>query len=270
MLQNDQRAAERPIDGPPPDKPKTAACVKDDPEKLAKSTTPPESGSPKPEDAYRKQWGQLLKRLQRAQQGDIKVLPWLRKFLDQNPQSWQQYGDMARRAEREWISLIGGQNIAFIESLIRQTAAMKAELLGNSNSPLERLLVQDLVASWLQLQYADAATAQYRGTSTQMLTFLLKRQAAAQLRFQAATRALSTLRKYLPIRLPVAATAKPDPKQTKLPVPKCNKQTAPAKPLSVFAPDTPVGADDGTPNRIAQFFEPVRTGADSLRTGLGR
>ena len=75
MRQNDQHAAERPINGPPADKPKTAACVTDDPEKLAESTTPPEAGSPKPEDAYRKQWVQLLKRLQRAQQGDIKVLP---------------------------------------------------------------------------------------------------------------------------------------------------------------------------------------------------
>jgi hypothetical protein len=110
---------------------------------------------------------ELQQLVSRAEAGDGSVLPELRQALDRHPDLWRPYGDLAAAAERAWIALTAGDNAMLAESLSRQLTALKDELAGFIDlPPLERLLIERIVACWLQVHYADAFFAQLKGTST--------------------------------------------------------------------------------------------------------
>ena len=83
--------------------------------------------------------------LERAERGDLSVLPVLWKLLDANPQAWQSWGDLAMQAETAWVTLVAGPNLVLKESLTRKLVALRAELAGPTPSPLVRLLVDRIV-----------------------------------------------------------------------------------------------------------------------------
>jgi hypothetical protein len=140
----------------------------------------------------------LQRLVQRAEQGDESVLPELRAALDANPWVWQRYGDLAQQSQAAWLELIGGKNLLLRESTQRKAEQLRAELAGPEPSPLERLLVERVVACWLQTNYADSAYAQLpRGTNPAQHTAALRRQNSAQQRYLQAVKALATLRKLL-------------------------------------------------------------------------
>jgi hypothetical protein len=138
--------------------------------------------------------------LERAQQGDRAVLPELTRMLDTNPQVWLNLGDLAAHAERAWVGLAAGPDLALGESLCRKLAALKAELAGPTPSPLERLLVDRVAACWIQTHYADAVAGQAKGRdlTPAQLDHLIRRQERAQRSYLAAIRSLATVRKLLP------------------------------------------------------------------------
>jgi hypothetical protein len=156
---------------------------------------------------------QLL--VQRAQQGDEGVVPELRQALDANPEIWERYGDLALQAQGAWLELICGPNLLLRESLVRKIEEMEREVLEAKECPLQRLLAKQVVACWLQVQYADAIAAQLRGSSPAQYTIVLRRQNSAQRRYLQSIRTLATVRTKLrpapsPLDLlgsPVAETA---------------------------------------------------------------
>jgi hypothetical protein len=86
----------------------------------------------------------------------------------------------------------------------------RAELAGPEPSPLERLLVERVVACWLQVQYADAAYAQLQSPSPAQHTAALKRQAGAHQRYLFSIKALATVRKLIkPALSPVELALRP-------------------------------------------------------------
>ena len=81
---------------------------------------------------------ELARLLQRAEAGDRSVLPQLQRALDSNAALWRGYGDLAAHAEASLAMLAAGPNLLLAESLKRKLAALKAELGGDSPSPLEK------------------------------------------------------------------------------------------------------------------------------------
>jgi hypothetical protein len=98
--------------------------------------------------------------LDRAQQGDRTVLPELEQVLDQYPAIWQKTGDLAAQVLAAWVKLLAGSDLVLEESLRRTLLELRIELEGDAPSPLEKVLVQRVLACWLQAAQADAATAQ--------------------------------------------------------------------------------------------------------------
>jgi hypothetical protein len=135
--------------------------------------------------------------LERARGGDATDLAALREALDRHPEVWRAYGDLAAHARNAWIELIAGQDLALKESLYRQIEAMRAELAGPAPSPLEALLVERIVACWLQLGQADAAVARAGNMSVPQAEYARKRQDSAHRRYLTAIGALAMLRKLL-------------------------------------------------------------------------
>ena len=103
---------------------------------------------------------ELARLLQRAEQGDLSVLPALRKVLDANSAIWREYGDLARHAEVSLVHLAAGPNLLLAESLARRLAELKRELAGPSPGPLERLLAERVALCWLAVHHAEIAYAQ--------------------------------------------------------------------------------------------------------------
>src|SRR5262249_56985094 len=129
-------------------------------------------------------------------------LPALRTVL-QDPEAINRMGgDLARQAELAFVGNAAGNDLAFREALRRQLELLRAELAGPSPSPVERLLVERVVACWLQVQDADVryAQGQKSNPSLAVCDFQQRRMDRAHRRYLSALKALAAVRK---LALPV-------------------------------------------------------------------
>jgi hypothetical protein len=140
---------------------------------------------------------EIQRQLERARGGDASELAALRETLDRHPAIWQAFGDLAAHARDAWINLIGGVDLALKESLGRQVQAMKTDLAGPDPSPLETLLVERIVACWLQMGYSDAVAAGVGNISIQQANYNRKRQDSAHRRYLTAVGTLTMTRRLL-------------------------------------------------------------------------
>jgi hypothetical protein len=139
----------------------------------------------------------LQRLLRRAEQGDESSLPELRAALAVNEWAIKDYGDLGRQAQEAWLQLIAGPNLLLRESVARKAEELRRELAGPDPTPLERLLVDRVVASWIQTYYADAVYAQLKAATPAQHTAALRRQSGAQQRYLQAIKTLATTRKLL-------------------------------------------------------------------------
>jgi hypothetical protein len=95
----------------------------------------------------------------RADRGDRTALPAVRQVFDAAPGIWDAYGDLATIAQNALVDLVAGKSALTREALQRRLASMRAELAGPHASPLEKLLVERVVACWLQSYSADLSLA---------------------------------------------------------------------------------------------------------------
>jgi hypothetical protein len=136
--------------------------------------------------------------LERARLGEAAAVPALRAALDQHPEVWGQFGNLADHSKRSWIELISGPDLALAEVLTRKTADLEAELAGPDPTPLEKLLAARITANWLQLHHAEAAQAQSAEVSLKHAEFTSKRQARVHKSYLMAIASLATIRRLLP------------------------------------------------------------------------
>jgi hypothetical protein len=155
------------------------------------------SQTPQPPTDLSNEHEELARLLKRAEQGDHAVLPSLREALDADARLWRHYGDLAAQAEASLILLAAGKNLLLAESLQRKLKALKDELGGESPSPLDRLLVERVTATWLQTAYYDGLLTQAKGASEAQAKMLQRMQDAAHRRHLSAVKTLATVRKLL-------------------------------------------------------------------------
>jgi hypothetical protein len=161
---------------------------------VANATKPTEEAIPTGAD-------DLRKFLKRAQTGDETTLPVLRKILQDSATVDRFGGDLARQAELSLIDNAAGKNLAFREAMTRKLQLLRAELAGPDPTPVERLLVERVVACWLQVQDADIRYAQSQKDCT--LTqgdYYQRRMDRAHKRYLSALKTLAVVRK---VALPV-------------------------------------------------------------------
>ena len=174
------------------------------------------NSNPQAEVDPRQKEDELARLVGRAERGDLTVLPALREALAANPNLWQTYGDLALQAEGALVRVAAGSNLLLAESLLLKLRALKAELGGESPSPLEKLLVERVSASWLQTAYFDGLLAQAAGAGEARLKVLRQQQDAAHRRHLASIRQMAVVRRLLrpapsPLELlaPVGETSAP-------------------------------------------------------------
>lgn len=138
--------------------------------------------------------------VQRAQSGDAAALPQLRQLLDDHPEIWQRVGDLSALVERAWVGLFAANHPLGLEAMRRSTARMKTELLGERPTPLERLMADQVVATFLEVKFLEYLSAQ-PGTSEDQAKLRLKRLESATKRYLNSVKMLTSLRALLPTGL---------------------------------------------------------------------
>ena len=138
--------------------------------------------------------------IRKANAGDPQAIAELRKFLDDNPQVWHTIGDLARTAEKAWITLIANGSVLVAEALQRQLTQLKQELQEDSNTVVERMLVDTVMATWLEHHYLHSVDADTRQRTVTQGSLMLKRLESAQRRHTSALKQLIQIRKLLPDR----------------------------------------------------------------------
>lgn len=162
-------------------------------------TTPAEKPAAEPTPAkpdYRALFKQLIAR---ANAGEHEAIVRLRRFLDLNPQIWQEAGNLTAVAERAWIELIaGGEDVFRTDSIKRRLEDLKAELKGPHPTQLESLLIDQIAVTWLGSQHAEIMAASAATGSLDQAAFKLKRAESSQRRHLSAIKMLGTLRSFMP------------------------------------------------------------------------
>jgi hypothetical protein len=155
----------------------------------AKTLPPADVTVPKTKD-------ELVALLKRSQSGDHTALPVVRKMLE-DPANLRLFGgELAETVAKSFIKAMGGEDIGFREAMLRKMELLRAELLGESPTPVEKFLVEHIVACWLQVQDADLRAAQNQNNATMaQIDFFQRRMDATNRRFLAAIKTLATVRK---------------------------------------------------------------------------
>jgi hypothetical protein len=133
----------------------------------------------------------------RANAGDPAAIAELRRFLDANPHVWRHLGDLAKSAERAWITLIAEGNALAAQAIQRQLDEIRGELIGKEFSAVGKMLADQVVATLLEVKYLETVTANSKGGTAKQETTLLRRLESAQRRHLAAIKSLEQTRKML-------------------------------------------------------------------------
>jgi hypothetical protein len=149
-----------------------------------------------PDPALSRRFLDLVKKTD-GQTPDPDDLHALRAMLEQHPQLWRVAGDLARTAAMTVVAKMRAYPLV-AESLKRGWDALKDELGYQLASPLERLLVEQVVLCWLHLHVLELEYTGLVGASPPQKTVAdhwEKRLSAAQARYLRACETLARIRK---------------------------------------------------------------------------
>jgi hypothetical protein len=103
--------------------------------------------------------------------------------------------DLAGSIEQQLIEGIHPQDLLGQESVRRQVAVLRAELVGPEPSPLECLLVDRIIVNWLEVKKMDRFMAQFQETSFKQGEYYQRRHERAEKRFHQACKSLAQIRR---------------------------------------------------------------------------
>jgi len=156
--------------------------------------------SQKPRWTVYKIWSPVTKR------GDLSAVPALRRVFDADPTLWQKVGDLAAQAQETWLVVIAGTDLSLKEAARCKLDEMREELASVSPTPIEKLLIERILACWLQVHQADAAYANALGSaqaSVAILREFTRRQESSQRQYHASIKQLELVRNLMKPRLAV-------------------------------------------------------------------
>lgn len=141
----------------------------------------------------------MLKLIDRAQGGDKKAMAELGPLLDR-ADFWGHLNDLGRKVQEMWLDTMTRTNRLAHEAYGRRANDMRQELLVPGDSPLERLLADRIVLTWLQVCHADCLSAvllQKDSYTYKSAEHAEQRQDRANARHLKAVKALASVRRLL-------------------------------------------------------------------------
>lgn len=133
--------------------------------------------------------------VENATDGDEEAVAELRQALRANPASFHLLGDIARHTQACLVELITKDAVVAREAMNLKVAQWRSDLLREGDSPLERLLVDQVLTTWIDMNMQQIASAQPHDTET-IAKRWQQRLDAAQKRHLAALKALHDVRAF--------------------------------------------------------------------------
>ncbi len=134
----------------------------------------------------------------KAEEGEEGAMPALREILEENPDLAWRLGNFARATENFLLKELSRitDNPVTEEAMRRQFAAMREEIAGDDPSPLERLLAERIVATWMQVQiFESACVSDLKNLATSQAAYHQRHLDRAHGRHLSAIRTLAQIRK---------------------------------------------------------------------------
>lgn len=131
-----------------------------------------------------------------ANRGDRDAADRLRRIIRSHRSVWDAVGDLTKHAEQSLIGLISGDNLVLGESLRMKIDDLRNSLRGEADDEAGRLLVDQIVVAWLEMQHTRMAAIQPQ-QHRRDARFWDDRYERANARFLAAIRELVTVRELL-------------------------------------------------------------------------
>lgn len=134
-----------------------------------------------------------------AQGGDHSLLPAIREMVDKENWLVDGTGNLAVQVQASWIKAYTDGNLLYEETVERKLRELRNSLGGPNPSALEMLLVERILACWLQANYLETLYAQRMG-SREARTWPddeghQRRQDRAHRRFLSAVKTLAVVRR---------------------------------------------------------------------------
>jgi hypothetical protein len=137
--------------------------------------------------------------LKQSEKGDEKAVPAIREILDQSPDLAWRSRNLGKMTERLLINEMTGEDLLAKEMIEHQLHSMRSEIAGEHPSPLDLLLTERIVATWLQVQLFEGLYATNLGKHTLAQgNYYQKRLDRAHRNHLSAIRALAQIRKMGP------------------------------------------------------------------------
>jgi len=152
-------------------------------------------------EAHRDTVERLKELVEKAGKGDKNPLPEIRKILKESPELAWQIMDFAKYTESHHIKMMVKEEDPGLKEVLKaQLAFMREEIAGDNPSPLERLLAERIVLTWLQIQLFEDL---YASSMPKSMTFAQgnykqKMIDQAHRRYLSAIRTLAQIRKLGP------------------------------------------------------------------------
>jgi hypothetical protein len=138
--------------------------------------------------------------LKQTEKGDEKAVPAIRKILDETPDLAWRSRNIGKMAERLLINELSGKDLLAKEMMKHQLESMRSEIAGEDPSPLELLLAERIVATWLQVQLFESLNASSLSKHTLAQgNYYQKRLDRAHRNHLSAIRTLGQIRKMGPV-----------------------------------------------------------------------
>jgi hypothetical protein len=137
--------------------------------------------------------------LKQTEKGDEKAVPAIREILDETSDLAWRSRNIGKMAERLLINELTGEDLIAKEMIKHQLDSMRSEIVGEDSSPLELLLAERIVATWLQVQLFESLYASGLGKHTLAQgNYYQKRLDRAHKNHLSAIRTLAQIRKMGP------------------------------------------------------------------------
>lgn len=143
--------------------------------------------------------GRLITQMNKAQKGNRKALAEASQTLTEQ-RLWHVVGDLGHRAQEAWIEATAGSNPLTKKGLEEHLRELRDTLREAGDSPMDRILIDRLVACWLQVNYADwqhRALLKRGSYSFAEGRYDQERQDRAHRRLLQAAKTLATVRRLL-------------------------------------------------------------------------
>ena len=155
--------------------------------------TAPQTTTAKPDP--RKSLTPLEANIILARRGNKQVLPRLRRALDEHPELVTHFGNLTLQVQENWLQLVAGKDLLLAETMRRHLDAMRKELAGAHPSPLDRLLVDRILACHVEVLYFEAMeTTDPTADNVRVARYRMDRGAQAHKQFLSAVKMLATVR----------------------------------------------------------------------------